>query len=110
MTPARPARWGILGTAGTAAPRLLPALTAGGAAQDVGCYPIRLARLLFDAEPNLARATAGGVWEAGVDSELWGILPFPGDRRLQFSCGFRSSYDTFARVIGDDGELRMTDP
>ena len=26
---------------------------AGGSIQDVGCYPIRLARLLFDAEPDL---------------------------------------------------------
>lgn len=82
----------------------------GGATQDVGCYCIRLARLLFDAEPDLPGVAAGAVWERRVDAELWGILPFEGDRRLQFSCGFRSAYDTFTRVIGDDGELRMTNP
>jgi predicted dehydrogenase len=83
---------------------------AGGATQDVGCYPIRLARLLFDVEPELSRVSADAAWSAGVDVELWGTLPFGGDRRLQFSCGFRSAYDTFARVIGTVGELRMTNP
>jgi predicted dehydrogenase len=83
---------------------------AGGAAQDVGCYPIRLARLLFDVEPDLSGPFADAAWSAGVDVELWGTMPFGGDRRLQFSCGFRSAYDTFARVIGTVGELRMTNP
>ena len=83
---------------------------AGGACQDVGCYPIRLARLVFDAQPDLHRVAADAVSEQGVDVELWGILPFAGDRRLQFSCGFRSGYDTFTRVIGTEGEIRITNP
>ena len=82
----------------------------GGATQDVGCYSIRLARLLFGVEPVLGGATADAVWTTGVDEELWGTLPFGGDRRMQFSCGFRSTYDTFARVIGPAGEIRMTNP
>jgi predicted dehydrogenase len=83
---------------------------AGGATQDVGCYPIRLGRLLFDVEPDLSRVSADAAWSAGVDVELWGTLPFGGDRRLQFSYGFRSAYDTFSRAIGTIGELRMTNP
>ena len=84
---------------------------AGGSIQDVGCYPIRLARLLFDAEPDLSRAIADAEWTAdGADTELWGALVFPGDRRLVFSCGFRSGYDTFTRVLGTEGEIRMTGP
>ncbi len=64
---------------------------AGGSIQDVGCYPIRLARLLFDGEPDLSRAIADAEWTAdGADTELWGALVFPGDRRLVFPCGFRS--------------------
>ena len=74
---------------------------AGGSIQDVGCYPIRLARLLFDAEPDRARAIADAEWTPdGADTELWGALVFPGDRRLVFSCGFRSGYDTLTRVLG----------
>ena len=84
---------------------------AGGSIQDVGCYPIRLARLLFDAEPDLSRAIADAEWTAdGADTEMWGALVFPDDRRLVFSCGFRSGYDTFSRVLGTEAEIRMTGP
>jgi len=33
----------------------------GGSLYDVGCYPIRLARSLFDAEPDLDRTIADAV-------------------------------------------------
>jgi predicted dehydrogenase len=90
--------------------RLLAELS-GGSIQDVGCYPIRLARLLFDAEPDLSRAMADAAWtEAGVDLELWGALTFPGERRLVLSSGFLSGYDTLTRVFGAEGELRITNP
>jgi predicted dehydrogenase len=83
----------------------------GGSLYDVGCYPIRLARLLFDSEPDVDRAIADAVWTtSGVDTELWGALTFPGDRRLLFSCGFVAADDTFTRVFGTEGELRMTNP
>jgi predicted dehydrogenase len=84
---------------------------AGGSIQDVGCYSIRLARLLFDAEPDLSRTIADAEWTPdGADTEMWGALVFPGDRRLVFSCGFRSGYDSLARVLGTEGEIRMTGP
>jgi predicted dehydrogenase len=84
---------------------------AGGSIQDVGCYPIRLARLLFGDEPDLARTIADAVWVGtGVDTELWGALAFPDDRRLLFSCGFLSGNDSLTRVLGTDGEIRMTNP
>lgn len=90
--------------------RLLAEL-AGGSIQDVGCYPIRLARLLFDDEPALARTIADAVWTGtGVDTELWGALTFPDDRRLVLSCGLLSAEDTFSRVLGTEGEIRMTNP
>ena len=89
----------------------LSAELGGGSLFDVGCYPIRLARLLFDAEPDLDRTLADAVWTpSGVDTELWGALTFPGDRRLVFSCGFVAAYDTFTRVFGTEGEIRMTNP
>ena len=84
---------------------------AGGSVQDVGCYPIRLARLLFDAEPQRSRTIADAVWtDDGVDTEIWGALTFPGDRRLVLSSGFRTPHDTFTRVLGTEGELRITNP
>ena len=89
--------------------RLLASLS-GGSVQDVGCYPIRLARLVFGEEPEPAGAIADGVWGEGVDVELWGALPFSDGRRLVLSCGFRCGDDTFSRVFGTEGEIRMTNP
>ncbi|HEY6566014.1 MAG TPA: Gfo/Idh/MocA family oxidoreductase [Actinomycetota bacterium] len=93
---------------------------AGGSIQDVGCYPIRLARLLFDAEPSIGDAIADAVWlepgeatrpdDPALDTELWGALRFPGDRRLLLSSGFLSQEDTLTRVMGTQGEIRMTNP
>jgi predicted dehydrogenase len=84
---------------------------AGGSIQDVGCYPIRLSRLLFGDEPEPNGTIADAVFiGTGVDAELWGALRFPGDRRLLLSCGFLSRDDTSTRVLGTSGELRMTNP
>ena len=77
-----------------------PAL-AGGALNDVGCYPVRLARF-----PVRRRARHGvrpprsGI-RAAWTPETWGWLGFPGDRRLLLSCGFRRAQDTFSALIGD---------
>ena len=77
----------------------LSASLAGGALNDVGCYPVRLARDLFGAEHDAA--SAGAIWDpAGVDLETWGWLGFPGERRLLLSCGFRRAQDTFSRLHG----------
>jgi predicted dehydrogenase len=84
---------------------------AGGSVQDVGCYPIRLARLLFDDEPDPTRTRGDAVWIGdGADVECWGALTFPGDRRLVLSSGFLLREDTFTRVMGTEGEIRMTNP
>jgi predicted dehydrogenase len=84
---------------------------AGGSLQDVGCYPIRLARLLFDDEPDLSRTIADATWiDSGLDTELWGALSFPGERRLVFTCGFHTPHDPFTRVLGTGGEIRLTNP
>ncbi len=85
---------------------------AGGALYDVGCYPIRLARLLFAAEPYRAVASsfptsAGG---AAVDLTVAGVCDFPGDRRLVFSAGMDRPMSTYTRIIGTAGELRMSNP
>lgn len=82
----------------------------GGALNDVGCYPIRLARELFGADHESAWATAewGGQ---GVDVDCWGTLGFPGGRRLLLlSAGLRRDYDTFTRLLGTSGQIHITNP
>jgi predicted dehydrogenase len=81
----------------------------GGALNDVGCYPIRLALDLFGEEHQGAWADA--VWGGrGVDVDSWGSLEYAGGRRLMLSCGLRRSYDTFTRLLGDTGEIRISNP
>jgi D-xylose 1-dehydrogenase (NADP+, D-xylono-1,5-lactone-forming) len=88
--------------------RLKPEL-GGGALYDVGCYPVRLARLLFDAEP-LAAAGATGFGDAAVDLDVAAVVEFPGERRLVLSAGMRRPLSTFTRIMSDDGELRVSNP
>jgi predicted dehydrogenase len=81
----------------------------GGALNDVGCYPIRLAFELFGAEHDSALASAqpGGH---GIDLESWGVLRYPGGRRLLLSCGLNRAYDAFSRLLGSAGQIHITNP
>ena len=81
----------------------------GGALLDVGCYPVRLAQELFGPayEASWASAVMGGE---GVDVDTWGVLNYPGGRRLMLSCGLGRSYDTFTTLEGTGGHIRITNP
>jgi predicted dehydrogenase len=81
----------------------------GGALRDIGCYPVRLAQLLFGTghQDAWARATMGGD---GVDVDTWGVLGYPGGRRLVLSAGMNRSYDTFTSLEGTAGQIRITNP
>jgi predicted dehydrogenase len=82
---------------------------AGGALNDVGCYPVRLARDLFAAEHTSAWAAAE-YDPGGVDTATWGCLGFPGGRRLLLSCGFNLAGETFSRLLGTAGQINLTNP
>ncbi len=81
----------------------------GGALNDVGCYPVRLAQLMFgpDHESAWARAVIGGD---GVDVDTWGVLGYSGGRRLMLSAGMLRSYDTATTLEGTTGQIRVTNP
>jgi predicted dehydrogenase len=81
----------------------------GGALNDVGCYPVRLAAEFFGAG-HLA-AWAGATWGGlGVDTDTWGVLEYPGGRRLHLSCGFGRGYDTFSTLEGTAGRIVISNP
>ncbi len=88
--------------------RLFPEF-AGGALNDVGCYPIRLAFELFGRvhESAWASCVPGGH---GVDLESIAVLGYGDGRSLVLSCGMNRRYDTVARLLGSDGEIRMSNP
>ena len=81
----------------------------GGALNDVGCYPVRIALELFGAGHTDAWATTvrGGH---DVDVDTQGSLGFPGGRRLLLTCGMRRAYDTFTRLLGTAGQIQLTNP
>lgn len=81
----------------------------GGALNDVGCYPVRLALELFGSGHQSAWAAAewGGQ---DVDTETRGSLGFAGGRRLLLSCSMRRSYDTFTSLQGTGGQIHLSNP
>jgi predicted dehydrogenase len=87
----------------------LSAELAGGSLADVGCYPVQLARAVFGAEAVGVRASVE-LTESGVDAEAWGIVDFPGGRRLLMSSGFRSPRASSAVIVGTEGEVRLDAP
>jgi predicted dehydrogenase len=88
--------------------RLSPGLE-GGALRDVGCYPISFARYVFRSDADGATATARLAPE-GVDIEMSGLLTFPHDRQLLFSCGMERGEEKFCRIVGTAGEIRLSNP
>ncbi len=85
----------------------LSATLGGGALADVGCYPIRLAH-------EVLGPADGPVWvdarlDGEVESEAAAIISH-GSGRLILSCGFNRPYDTFTRIIGSAGEIRLSNP
>ena len=78
----------------------------GGALRDVGCYPVRLAQEFFgEHETVWATRVMGGQ---GVDVETWGSLGYSGGRRLLLSCGMRRDRDTLSRLLGDKGQIHVS--
>jgi predicted dehydrogenase len=81
----------------------------GGALNDVGCYPVRLAAEFFGG--NHQAAWAGATWGGeGVDVDTWGVLEYPCGRRLQLSCGLGRAYDTFSSLQGTAGRIHISNP
>jgi predicted dehydrogenase len=86
--------------------RLSPEM-GGGSLLDVGCYPIHLAGVLWEEMPQAAATVATPAPE-GVDEQMQGVVAYPSMSRLVFSCGFDRDYDTLTRVLGMEGEVRLT--
>ena len=82
---------------------------AGGALNDVGCYPVHLAALLFRQVPGRALVSATAA-PSGVDLETCGLLEYGGGLRLLFSSGLSRARDTTSRLLGTEGSLELTDP
>ena len=87
--------------------RLAPDL-AGGALMDVGCYAVSATRG-FLGEPNRAYARAADTYDAGVDSQLAGMLEYDGGVTAHVTGGFDTPLTNGYRVLAEDGWLRARD-
>jgi hypothetical protein len=67
---------------------------------------VRLAQEFFgEHETAWATRIVGGQ---GVDVETWGSLGYSGGRRLLLSCGMRRGVETFSRLLGDKGQIHVS--
>ncbi|MBJ6362331.1 Gfo/Idh/MocA family protein [Paenibacillus sp. GCM10012307] len=80
----------------------------GGSIYDVGCYPISVARLLLDEEPQAA--TVHGLLSPehdNVDMMASGILEFSGGVALNFGCGMWADFRNTLEILGTDGRIEV---
>ncbi|MFD2117352.1 Gfo/Idh/MocA family protein [Paenibacillus yanchengensis] len=80
----------------------------GGSIYDVGCYPINVARLLLDAEPEAATVHALLSPEHDhVDMMAAGLLEFPNHIALSFDCGMWAAFRNPLEILGTKGKIRV---
>lgn len=84
---------------------------AGGALMDAGCYAVHMARFFGGEEPEVLSATAK-LRTPDVDRAMRAELRYPSGHTGTVHCSMWSStlLRIFARVVGDDGELRISNP
>ena len=84
---------------------------AGGATMDVGTYTVHMARLLGREEPEVVSAEAK-LRTPDVDRAMRAELKFPSGHTGRITCSMWSKWviQTYARVIGERGELHVINP
>jgi D-xylose 1-dehydrogenase (NADP+, D-xylono-1,5-lactone-forming) len=82
---------------------------AGGALQDVGCYAVSLARLVFGAAPSEVSAVARWT-PSGVDETLVGTLDYTGGGLAQVAASMAIAYHMNAQIVGTEGVIEVPDP
>jgi predicted dehydrogenase len=84
---------------------------AGGATMDAGCYAVCIVRHLAGAEPEVVSAQAR-LARPEVDRWMRAELRFADGRSGRVTCSLFSStlLRLEARVVGDEGELRVFNP
>ncbi|MFO8116101.1 MAG: Gfo/Idh/MocA family oxidoreductase [Halorubrum sp.] len=74
----------------------------GGSLMDVGCYPVSLARAVLGT-PDRAYAHANDTRNAGVDTELAGVLEYADGRSAQVASGFDTQLVQRYRIDATNG-------
>jgi len=81
----------------------------GGGLMDIGCYPITIARFLFEAEPSRVAAFLERDPRFGTDRLASVILEFPAGQAL-FSCSTQLVPYQRVQLLGTQGRLELEIP
>ncbi len=81
----------------------------GGAVMDIGCYPINVARWMFDGEPDGVVATVRRDPTFGTDVLTSAVLDF-GGRQATFTCSTVLEDDQRVHLLGTAGRLVVEIP
>jgi predicted dehydrogenase len=81
----------------------------GGALMDIGCYPINVARMMFQAEPTSVRAAMRRDPLFGTDVLTSAVLDFHG-RHAGFVCSTQLEPDQRVDLLGTEGRLTVEIP
>jgi predicted dehydrogenase len=81
----------------------------GGALMDIGCYPINVARMMFQAEPTTVRAAMRRDPLFGTDVLTTAVLDFHG-RHASFVCSTQLEPNQRVDLLGTEGRLTVEIP
>jgi predicted dehydrogenase len=82
----------------------------GGALYDIGCYPITVARFVFDAEPERVIALVERDPDFKTDRTTSGIADFGKGQHLTFTVSTQSAPYQRVNVLGTKGRLEVEIP
>ena len=82
----------------------------GGAVMDIGCYPVNVARMLFQAEPSAVAARVTRDPVMGVDTLTSAVLEFPGGGQSSFSVCIRCEPYQRVNIVGTEGRVEIEIP
>jgi predicted dehydrogenase len=82
---------------------------AGGALMDIGCYPVNVARMMFESEPLEVKASIRRDDSFGTDVITSAILDF-GGRHATFTCSTQLEDDQRVHLVGTAGRMLVEIP
>ena len=81
----------------------------GGALMDIGCYPVNVARMLFDAEPTAVKGSIRRDEVFGTDVVTSAVLDF-GGRQATFTCSTQLEPEQKVHLVGTAGRILIEVP
>jgi predicted dehydrogenase len=82
----------------------------GGALMDIGCYPVNLSRMLFDAEPVAVASRVRRDPAMGIDTLTSAVLEFPGGGQSSFAVCIRCEPSQHVTIVGSTGLIDIDIP